>query len=131
MALAAVASFQVALGRPADISLTARCGASFDLTCVGSEFGSCCSQYGYCGSTPAHCDYGCQPEFGTCGAAQEDEEIIDEGETSDNEELPVREGIEGLEVSEDGSCGGENGYTCLNSIFGSCCRFVATHPSTF
>ncbi|KAF8978116.1 hypothetical protein BGZ46_006817 [Entomortierella lignicola] len=27
----------------------------------------CCSQWGYCGNTPDHCIYGCQPEFGQCG----------------------------------------------------------------
>ena len=26
----------------------------------------CCSQYGWCGSTSAHCDVGCQPLYGTC-----------------------------------------------------------------
>jgi hypothetical protein len=28
--------------------------------------GQCCSQYGYCGSTPDHCGAHCQPAFGIC-----------------------------------------------------------------
>ncbi|KAI8806234.1 putative chitin deacetylase, partial [Cladochytrium replicatum] len=27
---------------------------------------SCCSQYGFCGNTTAHCDNGCQSAFGSC-----------------------------------------------------------------
>jgi chitinase len=30
--------------------------------------GACCSQFGYCGTTAAHCGTGCQSNFGTCGA---------------------------------------------------------------
>ncbi|KAH8194847.1 hypothetical protein TruAng_010980 [Truncatella angustata] len=35
------------------------------ITCVGSEFGNCCSQYGYCGNTTDYCDQGCQPAWGS------------------------------------------------------------------
>jgi hypothetical protein len=41
-----------------------RCGSVFDgATCdANGEYGGCCSQYGYCGKTPGHCDVsqGCQ-----------------------------------------------------------------------
>jgi hypothetical protein len=36
------------------------------VTCQGSTFGDCCSQYGFCGSSDAYCAAGCQGEFGTC-----------------------------------------------------------------
>ncbi|KAF2132421.1 carbohydrate-binding module family 18 [Dothidotthia symphoricarpi CBS 119687] len=37
------------------------CGATFGNTVCGSwSQGSCCSMYGYCGSTSAHCGEGCQ-----------------------------------------------------------------------
>lgn len=39
------------------------CGTT--VTCAGTTWGSCCSQYGYCGNTDAHCGTGCQPDFGT------------------------------------------------------------------
>jgi len=29
----------------------------------------CCSQYGYCGTSDAHCGKGCQSEFGKCGSS--------------------------------------------------------------
>lgn len=41
------------------------CGGS--QTCAGSGFGQCCSKYGYCGVTSAHCGVGCDPTFGICG----------------------------------------------------------------
>lgn len=44
------------------------CGGT--ITCAGTTWGACCSQYGYCGNTDAHCGTGCQPDFGTgCTAA--------------------------------------------------------------
>ncbi|KAI4603510.1 hypothetical protein KJ359_003322 [Pestalotiopsis sp. 9143b] len=36
-----------------------------NVTCVGSEFGNCCSQHGWCGSTTDYCGDGCQPEWGS------------------------------------------------------------------
>ncbi|KAH6636567.1 hypothetical protein F5144DRAFT_184649 [Chaetomium tenue] len=52
-----------------------RTGASIDgscgngVTCAGTEFGSCCSVFGYCGVGDDFCsvDRGCQPNWGTCG----------------------------------------------------------------
>ncbi|KAK3311700.1 uncharacterized protein B0T15DRAFT_522307 [Chaetomium strumarium] len=43
-----------------------RCGNN--VTCLGSNFGRCCSQFGYCGDGDQYCPYivGCQPEFGYC-----------------------------------------------------------------
>jgi hypothetical protein len=42
------------------------CGTG--VTCLGSRFGRCCSQFGYCGDGDQYCPYivGCQPEFGYC-----------------------------------------------------------------
>ncbi|KAL2146005.1 hypothetical protein VTI28DRAFT_5662 [Corynascus sepedonium] len=42
------------------------------VTCAGTEFGSCCSIFGYCGDSDAHCssDNGCQPEWGSCDGEQ-------------------------------------------------------------
>ncbi|EMR72753.1 putative chitin deacetylase protein [Eutypa lata UCREL1] len=46
------------------ISVEGDCGDGV-ATCEGSEFGSCCSQYGWCGATTAYCGEGCQPGFGS------------------------------------------------------------------
>lgn len=43
------------------------CGAGTTFKCTGAATdGSCCSQYGFCGDTTAHCGTGCQAQFGTC-----------------------------------------------------------------
>ena len=49
-----------------EISVDGSCGNGF--TCLGSRYGDCCSKYGWCGSTADHCDAGCNPGFGRCGA---------------------------------------------------------------
>ncbi|SPO01802.1 uncharacterized protein DNG_04475 [Cephalotrichum gorgonifer] len=76
------------------ISVDGNCGAKAGTTCLGSEFGDCCSQRGYCGGTNVYCGDGCQSEFGTCGDSS---------------------------ISTDGSCGGSKGLTCLGSFEGDCC----------
>ncbi|KFZ18657.1 hypothetical protein V501_01095 [Pseudogymnoascus sp. VKM F-4519 (FW-2642)] len=47
-------------------SLNGTCGGF--QTCTGSKFGRCCSKFGYCGTTEAHCDKGCNPSFGICNS---------------------------------------------------------------
>ncbi|KAH6892600.1 hypothetical protein B0T10DRAFT_483971 [Thelonectria olida] len=42
------------------------CGAKQKATCANYGTKTCCSQYGYCGSTDAYCGTGCQKEYGTC-----------------------------------------------------------------
>jgi hypothetical protein len=78
------------------VSSDGSCGGADGYICLGSEFGDCCSAYGYCGSSTGHCTAGCQSAFGTC------EEV-------------------GEKVSPDGSCGGANEYVCPGSGFGDCC----------
>ncbi|KAL8372365.1 hypothetical protein RB595_001930 [Gaeumannomyces hyphopodioides] len=80
------------------ISQDATCGQVSGNTCQDSAFGNCCSKYGWCGSSAAHCGSGCQSGFGTCNG-------------------PATPG--GSQVSDDGTCG--NGVTCMGSEFGNCC----------
>lgn len=43
------------------------CGNSYACTGYASTLGySCCSQYGYCGSTTDHCGTGCKKGYGAC-----------------------------------------------------------------
>ncbi|KAI1378179.1 carbohydrate-binding module family 18 protein [Hypoxylon crocopeplum] len=53
---------------PSNLSATTdgTCGLGTTSTCAGSTEGGCCSQYGSCGSTPAHCGLGCQGSYGKC-----------------------------------------------------------------
>ncbi|KAI1200400.1 carbohydrate esterase family 4 protein [Nemania serpens] len=46
-----------------EVSIDGSCNNG--VTCEGSEFGNCCSQYNYCGSTDDYCLDGCQPAFGS------------------------------------------------------------------
>ena len=85
------------------ISTDGTCSGAKGLTCQGSVYGNCCSQYGYCGRTNVYCGAGCQSGFGTCGG------------TPPVSTPPVNK------VSPDGTCAGVNGYTCKGSAFGNCC----------
>lgn len=102
-------SSSVAPSATSNPSIDGRCGADFGgTTCVGSGYGGCCSEYGYCGDTTAHCSTGCQSEFGSC-----------------TESAPV--------VSTDGTCSSNSdpeGATCLGSVFGDCCSEWAYCGST-
>lgn len=43
------------------------CGTGTTFQCTGTATGgACCSQYGFCGDTTAHCGTGCQGSYGTC-----------------------------------------------------------------
>lgn len=45
-----------------------RCGPQGgSQTCVGSEYGDCCSAEGWCGATNEHCGVGCILGYGLCG----------------------------------------------------------------
>ncbi|KAF1932694.1 carbohydrate-binding module family 18 protein [Didymella exigua CBS 183.55] len=53
---------------PGNPSTNGICGArtSGGETCFDYARGSCCSQYGWCGYSDAHCGTGCQSGFGNC-----------------------------------------------------------------
>ncbi|KAF5974969.1 muramidase [Fusarium coicis] len=48
------------------ISPDGTCGGDKEYTCEGSQFGDCCSQYGYCGKATDNCGKGCQKQYGEC-----------------------------------------------------------------
>lgn len=50
--------------RPKTVSKDGTCGRNS--TCLGSNFGDCCSGVNYCGNSTAHCGLDCQPTFGRC-----------------------------------------------------------------
>ncbi|PMD21639.1 carbohydrate-binding module family 18 protein [Hyaloscypha hepaticicola] len=53
-------------------------------TCTGTAFGKCCSMFGYCGNTNAHCGFGCQSNFGTCGVTGPSVKWVSQGCYTDN-----------------------------------------------
>lgn len=85
------------------VSPDGSCGGTAGFTCIP---GSCCSQFGFCGTTADHCGTGCQSVFGECG--------LDAVVTATTSAAPVETGG----VSPDGSCGGTNAFTCVT---GTCC----------
>lgn len=70
------------------VSLDGSCGSGTSFMCTGNATGgACCSQYGYCGATSAHCGTGCQADYGTCTdadaktVAQSFADALENGET--------------------------------------------------
>ncbi|KAM0277064.1 hypothetical protein ACHAQH_006134 [Verticillium albo-atrum] len=87
-------------------------GVSPDDTCGGANAftcpeGTCCSEFGFCGTTTAHCSTGCQSAFGTCG----------EGASPAETGAPAPVATPGS-ISPDSSCGGANAFVCPA---GTCC----------
>ncbi|KAF3006434.1 hypothetical protein E8E13_001912 [Curvularia kusanoi] len=93
------------------ISGDGQCGSSSGQTCMDSVFGSCCSLYGFCGSTDIYCltTEGCQSGYGKCN--------IPSPVSSSSPPSPTST----VKVSPDGTCGGSNGYVCPGSGLGDCC----------
>jgi hypothetical protein len=114
------------------VSTDGSCGGTQGFICSGSAFGSCCSEYGWCGNTGIYCDAGCNSAFGTCNggssSAQPSSTMIPEPTSS----TVARSSFTTLTrtssaapaptqgISTDGSCG-TNSLTCLGSTFGNCC----------
>ncbi|KKF94643.1 Endochitinase 1 [Ceratocystis platani] len=86
------------------------CGGKTGFTCTGNN---CCSQWGWCGNTADFCGTGCQTGFGLC-----DSDATSPSKSSDAPKEDKAPKTAELKLSPDGSCGGENGYTCTGS---NCC----------
>ncbi|KAF1834234.1 hypothetical protein BDW02DRAFT_579755 [Decorospora gaudefroyi] len=113
----------------------------------------CCSEYGWCGNSNLHCQTGCQAGFGKCGdqdissssaavsasssmpasSSQAASSSADASSTVDASSsasqvssAPSATPTTSGEMSRDGSCGGEKGYTCvgfhtLEGVKSECC----------
>ncbi|KAF2266832.1 glycoside hydrolase/deacetylase, partial [Lojkania enalia] len=91
-------------------------------TCIGFPEGSCCSQYGWCGSSTDHCGTGCQPLFGDCSGSSSSSRassssVRPSSTSTGSSSTPTPTG----KTSVDGTCGGTSGYTCIGFSEGSCC----------
>ncbi|KAF7853632.1 hypothetical protein EAF04_010623 [Stromatinia cepivora] len=88
-----------------NISPNGLCGAdNTNYTCEGSAFGDCCSEYGNCGSTSDFCGVGCQSLFGSCSTAS-----VTISTTTNTATAAASSTVT---LTPDGSCGGDNEYTC-------------------
>ncbi|KAL8656530.1 MAG: hypothetical protein Q9210_000167 [Variospora velana] len=127
----------VALARPADdtglyhllntraLSPDNTCGNLFNgnnknYTCdpKSPTGGSCCSQYGYCGSTADYCGTGCQPTFGTCAGS----EVVPIAANLCGPANRNNKCFSGLCCSQAGYCGNTTDYcgAGCRSDFGDC-----------
>lgn len=107
-------------GTELTITTDGMCGNT--TTCAGSGFGGCCSEFFWCGSSTDYCGTGCQSAFGDCEGSTPPDETTPPVETSPPEETADPEPTDpGMPVSTDGTCGGDQGFTCLGSASGNCC----------
>jgi peptidoglycan/xylan/chitin deacetylase (PgdA/CDA1 family) len=110
------------------VSTDGSCGNG--VTCSGSRFGSCCSQYGFCGTSDDYClpANGCQAGFGTCtGSGGQSTTTISTSTktTKTTTSLPPTSTAKppgGLTPSVSGQCGADVNQTCTGSKFGKCCN---------
>ncbi|KAK7527912.1 uncharacterized protein IWZ02DRAFT_352448, partial [Phyllosticta citriasiana] len=81
------------------------CGASAGgQTCAKAPSGSCCSEYGYCGTGAAFCGVGCQPLYGMCNST------VQSSPAAPSSTYPA------------GACGPTaGGQNCENALSGPCC----------
>ncbi|KAL2835673.1 hypothetical protein BJY01DRAFT_223313 [Aspergillus pseudoustus] len=116
-------------------SIDGNCGSNSDssATCLGSEFGNCCSVKGYCGSTDLYCGEGCQLEFGTCNDASV-QTISRTGSCGSTltSNVTCQGSTYGDCCSKNGFCGGDNTYcgTGCQSMFGHCYALSDSSNST-
>lgn len=99
------------------------CGAAYGgATCdPAGPYGGCCSQYGYCGSTPDHClaSNGCQSECTNASTA------VAPASSQEPVIAPVTRtaaAAQATATTTDGTCGSSNGgEVCGNWPAGNCC----------
>ena len=101
------------------VSYDGSCGSWGGHTC---PVGSCCGRNGWCGNGTGFCGAGCQTGFGECGtstapvvAAQYASPPVDTAAPA-GYAAPAS-----LEISPNGLCGQDVGYTCEGSNFGDSC----------
>jgi hypothetical protein len=116
-------SSAVPTATPTGTSEDGTCGPAVGLSCIGFPEGSCCSQYGYCGSSTDHCGTGCQSVFGTCGSsssAPASSGASSVASSAASSTAPTAT-PSNLVTSPDATCGGTSGYTCIGAAEGECC----------
>ncbi|KAF2743414.1 carbohydrate-binding module family 18 protein, partial [Sporormia fimetaria CBS 119925] len=117
-------AFLLAAVAHAAVSTDGTCGGTQGYTCLGSAFGNCCSQWGWCGSSTGHCGTGCNPAFGSCDngpppSTLQTSTTVRPSSTRTSSSTPPPTPT--TKVTTDGSCGAANGSTCSGSAFGRCC----------
>ncbi|KAL1607853.1 hypothetical protein SLS60_002791 [Paraconiothyrium brasiliense] len=126
-------SSAVPTATPTKVSTDGTCGGNTGSTCQGSEFGNCCSQAGWCGTSDAYCGTGCNALFGTCaGSSAVSSAVVSTSAVADAvSSTPVvassasapaasATGVTGKQTT-DGTCGSTSGFNCIGWSEGECC----------
>jgi hypothetical protein len=72
------------------------------MTCLGSTYGDCCSEYSWCGATNVHCATGCQKGFGKCNADTASISSVSAPSSTSTVPAPTRTcGVEGFANNAD------------------------------
>eukprot|EP00835_Amoeboradix_gromovi_P006138 NODE_670_length_5356_cov_0.415066.p1 type:complete len:183 gc:universal NODE_670_length_5356_cov_0.415066:4087-4635(+) len=79
----------------------------------------CCSQYGFCGTTAAHCGTGCQSAFGMCGYPIPTYSVCPTRYTTDGTCGPDVACNPGYCCSTYGFCGKSNNH-CVRNCYNQC-----------
>ncbi|KAF1914816.1 hypothetical protein BDU57DRAFT_531232 [Ampelomyces quisqualis] len=120
----------------ARISRDGSCGGNNRNTCLGSQFGNCCSRYHYCGSTKAYCGDGCNPLWGSCQiAAPSSIRNPAVPASASSIPIPASSSPAAQRISTNGRCGAAYnafpvGMTCKGSKYGNCCSQYSYCGST-
>ncbi|KAF1919428.1 hypothetical protein BDU57DRAFT_469463 [Ampelomyces quisqualis] len=122
------------LAQTQSVTRDATCGGSKGLTCLGSKWGNCCSNNGWCGSTEAYCGTGCQSKFGACRVNPASSRIVAPSPSaivvSSSRAAPISSTPSQL-VSTNARCGSKfGGQTCQGSKWGNCCSQYSYCGST-
>jgi len=99
------------------ISKDGKCGSSVGTRCPDNQ---CCSQYGYCGTTDAHCVAGCQAKYGLCKGTSKKTTTTTKKTTNSKKTTTTskKASSTNVPVSKDGKCGSSAGTKCPS---GQCC----------
>jgi len=108
-------------------TIVERCGPSNGgQTCAGNPFKeTCCSEFGWCGSTSAHCGAKCQPGFSASGACVSAPTIVERCGPSNGGQTCAGNPFEETCCSEYGWCGSTSahcGTKCQPGFSGPNCR---------
>ena len=109
------------------ISIDGRCGTLNGATCISTR---CCSKYGWCGTSDAHCLDGCQVGFGWCGSRANITTTLSPTTTIKSTSSSITTTTttsSSLPISTNGYCGANYGTRCPDPL---CCSDFATCGST-
>ncbi|KAF1974968.1 glycoside hydrolase/deacetylase [Bimuria novae-zelandiae CBS 107.79] len=117
-------SSAVPTATPTAVSTDGTCGRNTGFMCNGSEFGNCCSQAGWCGTSTDHCGTSCQSVFGTCGSSLSVSSVsnVASSASAASSASSAAPSSTPTGIFTDGTCGPANGLGCNGSELATAAR---------